>query len=475
MADSPGERPPSNAEGLDRPSENEAQLDDLHDEFDEPSRVEAADAAGPDSDDESLFPKLTKLTIKVKKRKRAEGEDEAPKKKKVEQESGLERTVEDKTAMMAFLVKQRPRVAIDEKALSPEEQRRRALDQDMDASVKKSSAKKIRKGDIDLEQAADQEIEEMRNRMIAAAEADGELSILDPQTSLLEAVRFFLEPLSDGSLQAYNIQRELFAALAKLPMNKQTLISSGVGKVMLFYRKSRGAEPAIKRQATKLMEEWSRLVLQISDENTKKTWARATYDPTKRRDDLGQPAIVPKATAKVAPGVYKKDVDSSRANNSTLQILIQAILNGEEEDVMDLMHQIRTCDSLEELATAIEAQEKGPLEDPANSQMSSEEPTVEAELSGEMGDLMLDGSVKFIGGTSNLIWYPEDYEQRSLPSLPAHQQHVVAPRKETILSWTTVTQDKELVLHFMNMYFCWHYAIFTALAKELFYRDFLTG
>lgn len=28
---------------------------------------------------------------------------------------------------------------------------------------------------------------------------------------------------------------------------------------------------------------------------------------------------------------------------------------------------------------------------------------------------------------------------------------------------------------FMNMYFCWHYAIFTALAKGPFYRDFLTG
>ncbi|KAK5202875.1 Transcription factor iws1 [Exophiala xenobiotica] len=125
MADSPGERPPSDAEGLDRPSENEAQLDDLHDEFDEPSRVEAADPAGPDSDDESLLSEVDEAqfadfdptavqvapdfdtlnkAIKVKKRKRAEGDDEASKKKKLEQESGLERTVEDKTAMMAFLV-----------------------------------------------------------------------------------------------------------------------------------------------------------------------------------------------------------------------------------------------------------------------------------------------------------------------------------------------------------------------------------
>lgn len=181
----------------------------------------------------------------------------------------------------------------------------------------------------DLEQMADEEIAEMRNRMEAAALADSELvrqglpasqklkmlpevvsllnrntyvqGILDPETNLLEAVRFFLEPLTDGSLPAYNIQRELFAALAKLPMNKETLISSGIGKVILFYRKSKRPEPAIKRQATKLMEEWSRPILQRSDDYTKKTWETAVYDPTRRRDDAARPTLVPKARA-LAPG-----------------------------------------------------------------------------------------------------------------------------------------------------------------------------
>ncbi|OCT45394.1 hypothetical protein CLCR_05960 [Cladophialophora carrionii] len=177
-------------------------------------------------------------------------------------------------------------------------------------------------------------------------------------------------------------------------------------------------------------------------------------------------------------GVYKKDVDATKTKNSTLQILIQAILNADEEDVMDVVHQIRTCDSLEELAATIEAQEKGILEGPGDSPVFTGEsnvPQFEAELSGRMGDLMLDGSVKFIGGTSNLIWMPEEYEHRGAPGVPAHQQVVVRPREEAILSWTTVTQDKEVILHFMNMYFCWHYAFFTTLAKELFYRDFLTG
>ena len=177
-------------------------------------------------------------------------------------------------------------------------------------------------------------------------------------------------------------------------------------------------------------------------------------------------------------GVYKKDVDATKTKNSTLQVLIQAILNAEEDDVMDIVLQIRTCDSLEELAATIETQEKGLVGEPdglSNYNNELDVPKFEAELSGRMGDLMLDGSVKFIGGTSNLIWMPEEYEHPGSHSLPANQQVVVRPREEAIVSWTTVTQDKEPILHLLNMYFCWHYSFFTTLAKELFYRDFLTG
>ena len=107
-------------------------------------------------------------------------------------------------------------------------------------------------------------------------------SILDPETNFLEPVRFFLEPLSDGSLPAYNIQRELFQALERLPMTKEALISSGIGKVVFFYRKSKRVDDKIKRQATKLMEEWSRPILQRSDDFTKKSWETVAFDPTRR-------------------------------------------------------------------------------------------------------------------------------------------------------------------------------------------------
>jgi hypothetical protein len=178
----------------------------------------------------------------------------------------------------------------------------------MDEATKTSSNRRRKKGDIDLEQMADQEIEDMRKRMSAAAEADNEgrqrgeparhklkllpevvtllnkstlkENIVDPETNILEAVRFFLEPLSDGSLPAYDIQKELFAALAKLPINKDTLVASGIGKVIMFYIKSKRPELGIKRQAERLFTDWTRPILRRTDDYRKKEFVQAEYDPT---------------------------------------------------------------------------------------------------------------------------------------------------------------------------------------------------
>ena len=181
-------------------------------------------------------------------------------------------------------------------------------------------------------------------------------------------------------------------------------------------------------------------------------------------------------------GVYKKDIDNLKTKNSTLQTLIQAILNYDEEDVPELVQQIRTCDNLEELAEQVFAKEKGLIDslEPPDSPIYSHEdsfamPKFEAELSNKMGDLLLDGSVKFIGGTSNLLWLPDETQYGDAVVSPTSGKDVVRPREEAILSWTTVTKDKEVILHLLNMYFCWHYSFFTTLSKELFYRDFLQG
>jgi transcription factor SPN1 len=179
----------------------------------------------------------------------------------------------------------------------------------MDAMIKSNGTSRRRKKEgIDLEQMADQEIEEMRKRMADAAMMDNEgrkrneparhklkllpevvallnknslrETIVDPEVNLLESVRFFLEPLSDGSLPAYDIQKELFASLGKLPVNKDTLVASGIGKVIMFYCKSKRPEKLIKRQAERLFTDWTRPILKRTDDYRKKEFAQADYDPS---------------------------------------------------------------------------------------------------------------------------------------------------------------------------------------------------
>lgn len=164
---------------------------------------------------------------------------------------------------------------------------------------------------------ADAEIEDMRKRMTHAAQMDAIYrregkpamhklkmlpevvsllnrnqyvnSLVDPEINLLEAVKFFLEPLDDGSLPAYNIQRDLMTSLGKLPINKEALIASGIGKVIVFYTKIKRAEPGIKRMAERLLAEWTRPILQRTDDYSKRVYEEVEYDP--RYVFLVRPAI----------------------------------------------------------------------------------------------------------------------------------------------------------------------------------------
>lgn len=103
-------------------------------------------------------------------------------------------------------------------------------------------------------------------------------AVLDPDTNFLQHVKFFLEPLNDGSLPAYNIQRDLFTAMTKLNVEKEALLSSGIGKVVLFYTRSKKPEPSIKRMAERLLGEWSRPILKRTDDYKKRQIESRDYD-----------------------------------------------------------------------------------------------------------------------------------------------------------------------------------------------------
>ncbi|USW57300.1 hypothetical protein Slin15195_G106190 [Septoria linicola] len=175
-------------------------------------------------------------------------------------------------------------------------------------------------------------------------------------------------------------------------------------------------------------------------------------------------------------GVYKNDADGLKTRNTTLQTLIEAILNYPEDDVAELVREIRTCESLDVMAEKIAAKEDGQLdedgeEDDAPTQVERKGPmsAFESHLYGKMGDLRLDeGSVRYIGGTSNLIHLAQ--EEALNDSMDEYLQ-----QENPLLSWTDVTGDPELVLHLVNMYFTWHYTFFTTMSKQLFLRDFMLG
>ncbi|KAK1061372.1 Nitrogen assimilation transcription factor nit-4 [Friedmanniomyces endolithicus] len=173
-------------------------------------------------------------------------------------------------------------------------------------------------------------------------------------------------------------------------------------------------------------------------------------------------------------GVYKHDISDSKTRNSTLQTLIQALLNSSDEDVPALVREIRTCESLDAVAEKLASNGHGVDLDEDEDEGSVHENgtapgrTFETQLYGKMGDLRLDeGSVRYIGGTSHLIHLAQDDSNESVDEYPQQE--------DPIASWTNVTSDPELVVHLLNMYFTWHYTYFTTMSKTLFYRDFLLG
>lgn len=178
--------------------------------------------------------------------------------------------------------------------------------------------------------------------------------------------------------------------------------------------------------------------------------------------------------------MYKKDADTLRTRHTTLQTLIQALLNYEEDDAIDLVHQIRSCDDLEEVAQSVVARNTGMLNaaESTNDLASDENPEAdqfESELSGKMGELLLDGSRKIIGGTSNLIFLPPGSELHESASTADESAPSGAKDVHPVRRWTQVTEDDSLISHLLTMYFTWHYPFFTILAKDVFYRDYIGG
>lgn len=176
-------------------------------------------------------------------------------------------------------------------------------------------------------------------------------------------------------------------------------------------------------------------------------------------------------------GVYREKAGTVKAKNSTLHVLIDAIISFPEDEVHDLVHRIRTSTSLDAVAEAILNHQSLGVQDTESSEPLEDGDAAGLTLGGEhdlaqkMGELRLEnGLVRFIGGTSHLIYLGE--ASSVVPEPATALTHVA---EDPITSWTTVTKDPQLIIHLVNMYFNWHYPYFATLSKRLFYQDFFRG
>ncbi|KAM3506742.1 hypothetical protein MY10362_002202 [Beauveria mimosiformis] len=73
--------------------------------------------------------------------------------------------------------------------------------------------------------------------------------------------------------------------------------------------------------------------------------------------------------------------------------------------------------------------------------------------------------------TNHIIGSPGEHPELS-EAVSSLQESLIKQSTET---WTTVTNDVELVKHILGLYFCWEYPTFASLSKEQFLRDFSQG
>lgn len=194
-----------------------------------------------------------------------------------------------------------------EEDLPLEEKERRELEERIDAALAPASRRRKKLSADDIEMLQDDAIAKLRDEMRRAALEDVECiqqgmpavnkvrmlpqvvrvlqmghladSILDG--NLLESVRIWLEPLPDASLPSFEIQKALFQALTTLPIKTIHLRESGLGRVVLFYQRSKRPHSLIKRLAQKLIGDWTRPIIGRSDNYRDKRVVTTDFDPSR--------------------------------------------------------------------------------------------------------------------------------------------------------------------------------------------------
>ncbi|KAJ3268773.1 Transcription factor iws1 [Terramyces sp. JEL0728] len=117
----------------------------------------------------------------------------------------------------------------------------------------------------------------LQSTMIQLSKAHWFQALLDQ--NVLECIKFWLEPLTDGSLPSLDIQLNMMNLLKKMPIDTHHLRSSKVGRVIMFYTKCDRVAPQVKKLADELLRTWMRPILGKSNNHKHRKIAEVRYQP----------------------------------------------------------------------------------------------------------------------------------------------------------------------------------------------------
>ncbi|KAJ1800457.1 Transcription factor iws1 [Coemansia sp. RSA 2399] len=219
-------------------------------------------------------------------------------------------------------------VGEQQQQLDPRQAEMDAINRKIDAALKSGRSRRRKRTDED-DAAIDELIVDLRKRMRDAAYRDiddnkdrlpaiHKLSMLPEvveelgKTQLYEAfldnnivdsIRLWLEPLDDGSLPNLDVQNAMLECLKKLPIHRDHLRESGIGKIILFMSRCPRISEHNRRICAQFVQQWSRMVLRLSSDYHDRRVKEAAVDMNHRRYNARRP--VAPGESSLTPGLIR--------------------------------------------------------------------------------------------------------------------------------------------------------------------------
>lgn len=154
----------------------------------------------------------------------------------------------------------------------------------------------------------------------------------------------------------------------------------------------------------------------------------------------------------------KRDIAQLKGELNAQTVILEALRRGNDSDVDDIINLVRAnaAETYESIAENVQKLGSGTRQ---KQEISSGVYGLEGELENLSAQPTMDktGDMRQYGHTSNLYYFRPDGEQ----SFNVGDQ---------MGSWTTVTNDVNLINHLLDLYFTWSHPFYLLFSEEVFYH-----